>query len=551
MADQPDISNPNQTPPPSGGDLPKASPPPPPSSKPSEPPSNLPRTDLKPPSEPLASGPASGEEPSPVAPSLPESPPGTPLKPPEPVSPTPASPPASSPPEEAAQALITKEPGRGINFKKIFSFLFILIILAGLIFGGYKLILPRLKPVSKEVTLTYWGLWEPETVYSSVISEYQQSHPNVKIEYVRHSPQDYRQRLQSALARNEGPDIFRFHNTWMPMLKRELASIPASVMDSATFESLFYPVMRQDLRVGNNYVGLPLEIDGLGVFVNEEIFERGGKTIPSSLTWDELRRLACDLTSINEQDEIEVAGAALGRTENIEHWSDILALMMLQNGADLTSPTDKRAQDTIRYFAMFGQRTTDCSRTWDETLPNSTAAFAGGKVAMYFGPSWEVFEINRLNPGLRYRVIPVPQLPGTNITWASYWVEGVAQKSENQDEAWQFLKYLSEKSTMQKLFEAESKIRLFGEPYARTDMADLLQGDLYVGAYIRQASAAQSWYLASRTFDNGLNDSMIEAYGAVVGLAAEGKSIERELETLAQKIGQLLSQYEVGAAVVR
>jgi len=37
----------------------------------------------------------------------------------------------------------------------------------------------------------------------------------------------------------------------------------------------------------------------------------------------------------------------------------------------------------------------------------------------------------------------------------------------------------------------------------------------------------------------------------VVGLAVEGKDIERELETLAQKVGQLLSQYEVSAAVVR
>ena len=104
---------------------------------------------------------------------------------------------------------------------------------------------------------------------------------------------------------------------------------------------------------------------------------------------------------------------------------------------------------------------------------------------------------------------------------------------------------------MQKLFEAESRVRLFGEPYSRMDMASLLEGDLFAGAYIQQADAARSWYLASRTFDNGLNDSMIEAYEVVVGLAVEGKDVERELETLAQKVGQLLSQYEISAAVVR
>ena len=559
MPDQPDYSHPNlkkdfpfEPPPQPGPPKMETSPPVPEPEKP-EPPIVPPTTELKPP-PPEPTEPESPDfqppSPEPLVPSSPDLPPAPP--PAEPLSST-LTPPEAIPPEEAATALVTEEPGRrGINIKKFLPFLLVIIIFVALIGIGYKLILPRLmKTTSQEVTLTYWGLWEPETIYNSVINEYQQSHPQVKIEYVQHSPKDYRQRLQSALAREEGPDIFRFHNTWVPMLKRELASIPAKTMDSATFEANYYPVMRQDLRISNNYSGIPLEIDGLGLFINEEIFERGGKTIPSSLTWDEFRQLACELTSINEQDQIEVAGAALGRTENVEHWSDVLGLMMLQNEADLTNPTSKRAQDSVKYFAMFSQKTTDCSRTWDETLPNSTQAFAAGTLAMYFGPSWEVFEMKKIDPDLRFRVIPVPQLPGTNLTWASYWVEGVSQKSKNQEAAWEFLKYLSEKTTMQKLFEAQSKLRLFGEPYSRTDMASLLEGDLFAGAYIRQAAAARSWYLASRTFDNGLNDSMIEAFSPVVSLASEGKEIEKELETLAQKIGQLLSQYEVSAAVVR
>jgi len=571
MPDQPDYSQPDlkkdfpsEPPPQPGPPKIEESPPEPSREEPPQPelPVAPPTTELKPPppvypepsrEEPTKPAspdfqPSSLESPIPGSPEMPSSAP-PPL---EPLTST-LTPPKAIPPEEAAAALVTEEPGKkGINTKKFLPFLLVLIIFVALIGVGYKLILPRLmKTTSQEITLTYWGLWEPETIYNSVISEYQQAHPNIKIEYVQHSPKDYRQRLQSALVREEGPDIFRFHNTWVPMLKRELAPIPAKTMDSATFEANYYPVMRQDLRVSNNYVGIPLEIDGLGLFINEEIFERGGKTIPSNVTWDEFRQLACELTSVNEQDKIEIAGAALGRTENVEHWSDILGLMMLQNEADLTNPTSKRAQDSIKYFAMFSQKTTDCSRTWDGTLPNSTSAFAGGMVAMYFGPSWEVFEIKKIDPDLRFRVIPVPQLPGTNLTWASYWVEGVSQKSKNQEAAWEFLKYLSEKVTMQKLFEAQAKVRLFGEPYSRMDMANLLEGDLFAGAYIQQANAARSWYLASRTSDNGLNDSMIEAFQVVVDLSSEGKDIGKDLETLAQKVGQFLSQYEVSAAVVR
>jgi hypothetical protein len=104
---------------------------------------------------------------------------------------------------------------------------------------------------------------------------------------------------------------------------------------------------------------------------------------------------------------------------------------------------------------------------------------------------------------------------------------------------------------MQKLFEAEAKVRLFGEPYSRMDMATLLENDLFAGAYIKQANAARSWYLASRTFDNGLNDSMITAFAEVVDLMNEGKAIDQALETLAQKVSQLLAQYQISASVVR
>jgi len=288
-----------------------------------------------------------------------------------------------------------------------------------------------------------------------------------------------------------------------------------------------------------------LEIDTLALFINEEIFETAGKTPPT--TWDELRKTAIELTTKDSEGKIQISGAALGRTENVDHWSDILALMMLQNGADLTNPTGTLAEDALAFFTIFSK----IDRVWDETLPSSTAAFAGGKVAMYFGSSWEVFEIKKANPTLKFRVLPVPQLEGTNITWASYWVEGVAKKSKFQDESFEFLKYLSERETLQKLFQAESQLRLFGEPYSRADMANLLSDDDFAGAFIKQAPAARSWYLCSRTFDNGINDKMIKYFEDAANAVNEGKTAKEALETTASGVSQILAQYGISASVVR
>lgn len=429
-------------------------------------------------------------------------------------------------------------------FKTILLIILVLLVLGGIGWAVFRFLLPGVQQ-SKEVTLTYWGLWEPESIMREVLTDWEKDHPNIKISYSRQSHQEYRERLQSALARGQGPDIFRFHNTWLPMFKTELDPVPATVMDAGTYDRSFYPVATSSLRSGVNYLGIPLEVDTLALFYNEDIFTAAGVNPPK--TWDELRQLASQLTLRDEQGRIQRAGVALGTTGNIWHWSDILGLMMLQNGADLANPVGSLAEDTLTFYTLFSQ--TD--RVWDETLPVSMLAFATGKTAMFFGFSWDVFEIKNINSSLNFKIVPVPQLPGTDISWASFWVEGVSQKSENKEAAWEFLKFLSSQPVMEKLYQAESKLRLFGEPYSRVEMAGALQSDPLVAPFISQAAKAQTWYLCSRTFDNGLNDRMIKYFEDAVNAVNNGKTPKEALKAVANGVAQVLSQYGLGAYTVR
>jgi len=429
-------------------------------------------------------------------------------------------------------------------FKTILLIILVLLVLGGIGWAVFRFLLPGVQQ-SKEVSLTYWGLWEPESVMREVLTDWEKDHPNIKISYSRQSHQEYRERLQSALARGQGPDIFRFHNTWLPMFKNELEPVPATVMDAATYDRSFYPVASSSLRSGVNYLGIPLGVDTLALFYNEDIFTAAGVNPPE--TWDELRQLASQLTLRSESGKIQRAGVALGTTGNIWHWSDILGLMMLQNGADLANPVGSLAEDTLTFYTLFSQ--TD--RVWDETLPASMLAFATGKTAMFFGFSWDVFEIKNVNPDLNFKIVPVPQLPGTDISWASFWVEGVSQKSENKEAAWEFLKFLSSQPVMEKLYQAESKLRLFGEPYSRVEMAGALQADPLVAPFVSQAAKAQTGYLCSRTFDNGLNDRMIKYFEDAVNAVNNGKMPKEALAAAANGVAQVLSQYGLGAYTVR
>jgi multiple sugar transport system substrate-binding protein len=469
----------------------------------------------------------------------------SPPKPPPAVPPPPTPEPSSPPPPPAPSEVF--QPEKRFLPKKLKMIILIAVALVVVLIIALVLIrFPSEEPtkVARKGELVYWGLWEPEAILTSVLPDWEKDHPEIKISYVQHSPKDYRERLQSALARGEGPDIFRFHNTWTPMFKNELDPVPASVMDAATFQKTYYPVISSSLRLGADYLGIPLEIDTLALFYNQDIFTAAGVRPPR--TWDELRRLASQLTLRDQQGKIIRAGVALGTTGNVWHWSDILGLMMLQNNVKLENPTGSLAEDALSYHTIFNRS----DKVWDETLPVSVYAFATGKTAMYFGFSWSVFEIKNINPDLNFKVIPAPQLPDSKVAWASFWVEGVSKKSNKKAMAWEFLKFLSSPATMEKLYQAQSqidpKVRPFGEPYARVDMAEKLTEDPLVAPFIQQASYAQTWYLCSRTFDNGINDRMIKYFEDAVNASNRGINPATITDTLGKGVGQILTDYQVG-----
>ncbi|MFC1789873.1 extracellular solute-binding protein [Patescibacteria group bacterium] len=390
-----------------------------------------------------------------------------------------------------------------------------------------------------EKTLTYWGLWEDETIFQEVLADWEKENPRVKINYVRQAKEEYRERLQSALVREEGPDLFRIHNTWVPMFKNDLAPMPDSVMTLAEFETTFFPVVSQNLKIGTKIYGVPLGIDTLALFYNEDLFHAARKNPP--VTWDELRRIANELT-VSKNGEIQIAGVAMGGAGNIDHWSDILGLMMLQNGVDLAKPKGKLAEDALVFYNYLLRR----DQVWDQNFPNSTLAFASGKVAMYFGFSWDVFEIKRANKDLKFKIVEVPQLPEREpVAWASYWVEGVSLKSEFSEEGWQFLKYLSSEKVLRKLYQSQSKFRLFGAPYPRMDLASEVKDDPWVGPFIKQAEYARSWYLASRTFDNGINTAIIKYFEDALNQVGQGKNPSDVLQTTSKGVTQVLSRYQL------
>lgn len=409
------------------------------------------------------------------------------------------------------------------------------------------------KPADKKnVTLSYWGLWEAETVMQPILDEYKRLNPEVTVNYIQSDPKQYRERLQSAIDRGEGPDIFRYHNAWLPMFLTQLAPMPKTIYSDEEYTSTFYPVA-DGLKLGDAHVGIPLEIDGLMLFYNEDILKGANVDVPK--TWIDVQNAIGKLTVV-EDGRLVTSAIALGTADNIEHFADILTLMLLQNGTNLGTSLFSCVDPAstacgVEALTFYKKFTEQPAKTWDDTLENSIVAFEGGKVAMVFAPSWQAHVIREMSPTLNFKTAPVPQLPCDKepcprVDMASFWVEGVSAKSAVQNEAWEFLKYLSSKDTMQKLYAQQIKATpLFGEPYSRVDLKESLSDNVYVSPLLEEAPTMKTYYTVSRTNDGetGINSALNSYLKNAVNSMREGTSAQSALKTTGKGFVQVFTRF--------
>jgi len=427
------------------------------------------------------------------------------------------------------------------SFLKIFKLIVGGLVLVLAVFVVIRFVIPYFQPAkNEEVKLTYWGLWENENTMKVIISDFERQNPKISLDYSKQDIKQYRERLATRIQNDTGPDIFQFHNTWLPMFFNILVPLPENVMPKNEFGKAYYPVVQTDLVKQGAIYGIPIGIDTLSLFVNTDILKAAGTGVPK--TWDEFLTTARTLTVKNENGEIKTAGTAMGTFDNITHAPDIVSLLFVQNGANLNNLSDtlENASEALRFYASFAN---DEARVWDETLDPSRLAFAKGNLAMYFGYSWDIFTIKALNPKLSFEIHPVPALIGRNITIASYFANGVSIKGKHTKEALLFMNFLAKRETQQKLFSESSKTRLFGEPYARIDLANSLKDNSYVYPFIEQGKSAVSTFFASDTFDNGLNDQMNQYLGNAVRSILGNTSPQSAIETLASGVKQVLGRY--------
>lgn len=457
----------------------------------------------------------------------------TPLPQPVPVSTLPTQPPVqlvgeeqSNPPQNTipvSQESSTPPQSSFFSISNIIKLLIGLFAVMALAFILLGLVLPSFTKKEQKVELTYWGLSDDSAQTKTILSDFEKQNPNIKVNYEKQDLKDYKDRLVARSQNGTGPDVFRFHNTWVLQLSSTLLPIPSDVITKDQFDKTFYPVAKHDLVRNGAIYGLPLDIDVLSLFINFEMFKQAGLSAPTN--WNDFINTARSLTLKDQTGKIKTAGASLGAFDNITHAPDIISLLFAQDSVNLDdiSQTKTRVSDALNFYTGFAL--SDGS-VWDATLDQSILAFSKGNLAMYFGYYRDLPVIKSSNPNLSFEIKNVPHLTGQNMTMSSYYPIGVSLKSKHQKEALLLIKFLTQKNISEELSTQAS---------ARMDVVDKTKG---------QAKTAVSSYFSGETFDNGLNSQLNSHLGnAVNSIILNNGSVDAATDTLLLGFSQVINQF--------
>lgn len=370
------------------------------------------------------------------------------------------------------------------------------IVIVLLIFGFIK------APKASPATLKIWGL-DDEGDFQELLANYKKENKHITIIYEKKSLADYETELINAFAADRGPDIWLIHNTWLPKHKDKIKELPNELLSFSDFRNNFVEVVEKDLTDENKIYALPLYVDTLALFYNKDILNSAGIPLPPD-TWEELIADLDNLVQRNQWGGIEQAGAALGTAENIDHSTDILALLMLQNGTKMINEDKESAtfdesiyaegktyqpgQDALRFYTDFSNPSKR-TYTWNRQMSYSLDAFIEGKVVMMFNYSNQIPAIKDRAPYLNFGISPMLQIKARNfdIDYANYWAFTVSKKTRVIQEAWKFILYLSQKENAKKYLEIANR------PVARRDLVNWQKDDLELGVFAKQSLSAQTW----------------------------------------------------------
>jgi len=296
-----------------------------------------------------------------------------------------------------------------------------------------------------KVTLSY-GLWDKNQVpaMKRIAAAYHATHRNVTVNVQLTPYDDYFTKLQTAAGGGEAPDVF-----WMNGPNFQLyASNGVLAPLTGTLDTKPYPASLVKLyQLDGKQYGLPKDFDTVGLWYDKKLFDAAHVKYPdASWTWPTFVDAARKLT-VPAKGQYGTAALLTGQ--------EGMYNTIFQAGGYVVSPDGKhsgygtpQAIQGLKFWTdLIQQKLSPGQQQMTDTAPYQM--FEAGKIAMYWGGSWDAVEFGN-NPLTKTQadVTVLPQ--GAKRATVIHGLANVVfNRSKHKAQAIDFAKFLGSKQAAQ------------------------------------------------------------------------------------------------------
>jgi multiple sugar transport system substrate-binding protein len=290
------------------------------------------------------------------------------------------------------------------------------------------------------VTLSVWAMGDEgdKLGSSDVIQQFQQANPNIKVNVTAIPWNVAHDKLITAVAGKQTPDVTQLGTTWAGEFSKlnAMDAVPSSINQDD-----FYKAAIDAGSYNGKLVGVPWYVDARVLYYRTDLAQQAGMT-QAPQTWDDLNKLAQAYHS---------GGAKYGIALSSNNWQEYLPFLYsaggdIMNGSNqFTLDSDAAVKALTEYVSFFQQNLTP------QTEPQGfdvTQTFVAGDTPMFFSGPWHRSLIQKAAPNLEGKwataMVPKDQSSTSFVGGAEF---AVFKNSPNRDAAWKFVQYMTQPAT--------------------------------------------------------------------------------------------------------
>ncbi|GGS55612.1 sugar ABC transporter substrate-binding protein [Actinokineospora fastidiosa] len=300
----------------------------------------------------------------------------------------------------------------------------------------------------RELTVWLMNGSAPETLTNALHQEFQAAHPGVTVKYEVQQWNGIQDKLTTALASNDAPDVIEIGNTQSPKFAQQRVLLDISA-DTASFnKDQWLSGLEGSATWDGKQYAVPFYAANRVVLYRKDMFEQAGVTAEPTnrAEWlAAIEKLKAKFGSDKDFQALYLPG---------QNWYSLLSFIWDEGGdiATQDGTTFKAALDSPQakaglefYKELVEASGTKAPKDADEQTPEQAGIYGGGKVAMIIGLPWEVATAAKSDPKITELTgaFPIPGKAGPAPVFQGGSNLAIPANSKDQDLAKEYIKLIS------------------------------------------------------------------------------------------------------------